>query len=92
MVRLNGEKVLITGAARRSGRPVALAMAEAGASLLITYSNSRDDALVTQGESDKTPLRRNGIPTNVAEAVLFFAGATPFITGQVLTVDGGLGL
>jgi len=40
----------------------------------------------------KTPMRRNGTPADVAEAVLFFAGATPFITGQVLTVDGGLGL
>jgi 3-oxoacyl-[acyl-carrier protein] reductase/pteridine reductase len=40
----------------------------------------------------KTPMRRNGSPADVAEAVLFFASATPFITGQVLTVDGGLGL
>jgi 3-oxoacyl-[acyl-carrier protein] reductase/pteridine reductase len=40
----------------------------------------------------KTPMRRNGTPADVAEAVLFFAAATPFITGQVLTVDGGLGL
>ena len=40
----------------------------------------------------KTPMRRNGTPADVAQAVLFFAGATSFITGQVLTVDGGLGL
>ena len=40
----------------------------------------------------KTPMQRNGSPDDVAEAVLFFAGATSFITGQVLTVDGGLGL
>jgi 3-oxoacyl-[acyl-carrier protein] reductase/pteridine reductase len=40
----------------------------------------------------KTPMRRNGTPADVAEAVLFFAAATSFITGQVLTVDGGLGL
>ncbi len=40
----------------------------------------------------KTPMRRNGTTADVAEAVLFLAGATPFITGQVLTVDGGLGL
>ena len=40
----------------------------------------------------KTPMRRNGTPADVAEAVLFFASATSFITGQVLTVDGGLGL
>jgi 3-oxoacyl-[acyl-carrier protein] reductase/pteridine reductase len=40
----------------------------------------------------KTPMRRNGTPEDVAEAVLFFATATHFITGQVLYVDGGLGL
>ncbi|MFZ0745193.1 MAG: SDR family NAD(P)-dependent oxidoreductase [Terracidiphilus sp.] len=40
----------------------------------------------------KTPMRRNGTPVDVAEAVLFFASNTGFVTGQILTVDGGLGL
>lgn len=40
----------------------------------------------------KTPMRRNGTVEDVAQAVLFFASATEFITGQILTVDGGLGL
>jgi 3-oxoacyl-[acyl-carrier protein] reductase/pteridine reductase len=40
----------------------------------------------------KTPMGRNGTTRDVAEAVCFLAGATPFITGQILTVDGGLGL
>lgn len=40
----------------------------------------------------KTPMRRNGTATDVAEAVLFFATASDFLTGQILTVDGGLGL
>jgi 3-oxoacyl-[acyl-carrier protein] reductase/pteridine reductase len=40
----------------------------------------------------KTPMRRNGTPEEVAEAILFFATTTQFITGQILTVDGGLGL
>lgn len=42
--------------------------------------------------SAKTPMHRNGAPEDVARAVLFFAGAAQFITGQILTVDGGLGL
>jgi 3-oxoacyl-[acyl-carrier protein] reductase/pteridine reductase len=41
---------------------------------------------------EKTPMRRNGTPEDVAAAVLFFATGPRFITGQVLTVDGGLGL
>lgn len=40
----------------------------------------------------KTPMQRNGTPGEVAEAVLFFAAGPHFITGQVLAVDGGLGL
>jgi len=40
----------------------------------------------------QTPMQRNGKGEEVAAAVLFFATAPRFITGQVLFVDGGLGL
>jgi NAD(P)-dependent dehydrogenase (short-subunit alcohol dehydrogenase family) len=40
----------------------------------------------------RTPMRRNGTADDVAQAVLFFATGPHFITGQVLAVDGGLGL
>jgi len=40
----------------------------------------------------QTPMRRNGEGNDVAAAVLFFASAPQFITGQILFVDGGLGL
>jgi len=40
----------------------------------------------------KTPMRRNGSAEDVAQAVLFFAAGPHFITGQILAVDGGLGL
>jgi len=40
----------------------------------------------------QTPMRRNGNAEDVAEAVRFFARAPHFITGQILVVDGGLGL
>lgn len=40
----------------------------------------------------KTPMQRNGAPRDVAEAALFFAAGPHFITGQILSVDGGLGL
>src|SRR5450755_2795366 len=42
--------------------------------------------------ANKTPMERNGTPNDVAEAVLFFARGPHFITGQILAVDGGLGL
>jgi NAD(P)-dependent dehydrogenase (short-subunit alcohol dehydrogenase family) len=40
----------------------------------------------------QTPMRRNGRGDEIAQAVLFFATAPQFITGQILAVDGGLGL
>jgi 3-oxoacyl-[acyl-carrier protein] reductase/pteridine reductase len=40
----------------------------------------------------KTPMRRNGTAEDVAQAVLFFAAGPHFVTGQIMTVDGGLGL
>jgi 3-oxoacyl-[acyl-carrier protein] reductase/pteridine reductase len=42
--------------------------------------------------SKLTPMRRNGSAQDIAAAILFFANAPHFITGQILTVDGGLGL
>jgi NAD(P)-dependent dehydrogenase (short-subunit alcohol dehydrogenase family) len=56
--------------------------------------------MIVQGEVDvayehlahKTPMQRNGTAEDIAAATLFFATAPTFITGQLLTVDGGLGL
>lgn len=40
----------------------------------------------------KTPMQRNGTVEEIAAAALFFATGPHFITGQILAVDGGLGL
>jgi NAD(P)-dependent dehydrogenase (short-subunit alcohol dehydrogenase family) len=40
----------------------------------------------------RTPAQRPGTGADIAEAVLFFLKATPFITGQIIAVDGGLSL
>jgi 3-oxoacyl-[acyl-carrier protein] reductase/pteridine reductase len=40
----------------------------------------------------QTPMQRNGRDDEISAAVLFFATAPQFITGQILAVDGGLGL
>src|SRR5260370_9818386 len=40
----------------------------------------------------QTPMLRSGTAADIAAAVMFFATAPQFITGQVLAVDGGLGL
>lgn len=38
---------------------------------------------------DKTLLKRRGSTDDVARAALFFASEAPYVTGQVLAVDGG---
>jgi NAD(P)-dependent dehydrogenase (short-subunit alcohol dehydrogenase family) len=56
--------------------------------------------MIVNGEVDpeyehfarRTPMKRNGSAADVAAAVLFFATGPHFITGQILSVDGGLGL
>ena len=56
--------------------------------------------MIVQGEvnaayehfAQKTPMQRNGSADDVAAAVLFFATGPHFITGQLMAVDGGLGL
>jgi 3-oxoacyl-[acyl-carrier protein] reductase/pteridine reductase len=56
--------------------------------------------MIVQGEvgagyeefARKTPMKRNGTAEDVAAAALFFATGPHFITGQLLAVDGGLGL
>ncbi len=56
--------------------------------------------MIVNGEVDpefehfarRTPMKRNGTSDDVARAVLFFATGPHFITGQILSVDGGLGL
>jgi NAD(P)-dependent dehydrogenase (short-subunit alcohol dehydrogenase family) len=40
----------------------------------------------------QTPMQRNGRGDEIAAAVLLFAAAPQFITGQILAVDGGIGL
>lgn len=47
---LNGKTVLITGAARRIGRSLALAVARAGADVIIHFGNSRSEAESAQAE------------------------------------------
>jgi NAD(P)-dependent dehydrogenase (short-subunit alcohol dehydrogenase family) len=42
--------------------------------------------------AQQTPMQRNGHGEEIAAAVLFFAAAPQFITGQIMAVDGGLGL
>jgi len=52
-----------------------------------TYDTAARDRVVAN-----TPLQRMGDPTDIARVVAFLACDAPFITGQVIVVDGGRSL
>ena len=50
------------------------------------------DASERERITSQTPLARTGIPEDIAGAVKYFLFDAPFVTGQILAVDGGRGL
>ena len=47
------------------------------------------DAKLRRRIVERTALKRTGSPDDIAKAALFFATDAPFVTGELLTVDGG---
>ena len=50
------------------------------------------DKEAQQGILDKTPLARTGNPDDIAKTIAFLICDAPFITGQIINVDGGRSL
>jgi len=59
--------------------------------MIDTGSAEKDPALLRR-LAERTPMKTNGTTQDVVNAVMYFATAPRFITGQILTIDGGLGL
>ena len=55
----------------------------------VLWPESGVDAELRRGIVERTALKRAGTPEDVAKAALFFAADAPFVTGEVLAVDGG---
>jgi len=64
---LHGKSVLITGAAKRIGRACALALAEAGADVAITYLRSRNDAQKTARDIANLGVRSLAVECDVRD-------------------------
>src|SRR5581483_5500925 len=69
---LEGKVVLVTGAAKRIGRGIALRLAEEGARVAIHYFESEDDARRTAAECGDAPLFRANLES-VEEIARMFA-------------------
>lgn len=51
-----------------------------------------ENSLLTEEKQriiDKTILKRSGGPEDIAQAVLYFVQDAPYVTGQILAIDGG---
>src|SRR5262245_38936886 len=62
-----GKTVLITGAARRLGKAIALSLAEAGANVAFTYLNSANEARHTQHEIERTGAQSLSLPCDLRD-------------------------
>ena len=58
----------------------------------IDAGDAKEDPRFMERVAERTPMHRNGKVEEVAEAVMYFATASRFITGQIMNVDGGLSL
>ena len=57
---------------------------------VIPFEERDEERIVSMAAG--TPAGRPGTGDEIADGVVFFLKATEFVTGQVLQVDGGLGL
>jgi 3-oxoacyl-[acyl-carrier protein] reductase/pteridine reductase len=71
MQTLNGRVVLVTGAAKRIGRGIALRLAREGARVAIHYSTSEADARATAAECGGAPIFRANLENVAAIETLF---------------------
>ena len=82
---LAGRVALVTGAARRTGRAIALALARAGADIAVHYQNSEHEARALAGEIGA--LGRRAVPVR---ADLRDAEATERMVAEAVEALGGL--
>ena len=65
---LVGRRALVTGAARRTGRALALALADAGADVAVHYRHSVDDARAVVAEIQAAGRRAVSVQADLADA------------------------
>src|SRR5580692_9890244 len=76
MTSLKGRTILVTGAAKRIGRAIALRLAREGARVIIHYNHSETDARATAEECGNATILRANLES-VAEIERLFEDAGP---------------
>lgn len=92
---LDGKVALVTGAAKRTGRTIALALADAGADLLIHYNASADEAGEVVGEVERRGRRALALAADLSDAAATeaaFAQAAQSLGGLQILVNNACGI
>jgi NAD(P)-dependent dehydrogenase (short-subunit alcohol dehydrogenase family) len=82
---LRGKRTLVTGGAKRIGRGLALALAQAGADVAITFRGSADEAAGTVSDLKALGVKALAVACNVREEA-----SVAEATARVLSEFGGL--
>ena len=92
---LDGQVALVTGAAKRTGRTIALALADAGADLLIHYNASADEAGDVVAEVERRGRRALALAADLGDAAATeaaFAQAAQSLGGLHILVNNACGI
>ena len=85
-MEIQGKTALVTGAARRIGRVIALSLARKGADIVLHYHRSREEALATQKE-----IKALGVHCHLLQADLTLSAHVSRMTAELrqngVTVD-----
>ena len=84
--------IMLTQALARDLAPEIRVNAIAPGSILWPEGPGDLDAATREAVLEATPLGRQGTPDDIAAALMYLVRDAPFVTGQVLGVDGGRGI
>ena len=79
---------LVTGGTRGIGEAISKALQDAGRTVVATYAHNDTAAQAFAQQTALVPLGRGPRPEEIADAVLYLAGARS-VTGVTIAVDGG---
>ncbi len=55
----------------------------------ILWPEAEQDRTTQENIIERTALKKKGTPNDIAKAALFLLENAPYVTGQIITVDGG---
>ncbi|MGD8175724.1 pteridine reductase [Marinimicrobium sp. ARAG 43.8] len=82
-------QVMLTQSLARELAPEVRVNGIAPGAILWPEQASESSAQSKQAILDRVPLERAGEPNDIADTVLFLLSKAPYVTGQIIAVDGG---